>query len=186
MSKEFKGYSDKKLIELMKGGKTESDAAFTELYRRYSSLIHTYCQHMMGASGQAEDIFQETFIRFYNKVKSDFDDSNIAGYLFKIARNLFYNYNRDKKFTLPIEGDDYILDEKPELEKNEMLDMIRKAIDLLDDKYKEAFIMREIEGLPYLEISEILEITLSGAKTRVVRAKEKLIEILEPYMKGIF
>ena len=186
MGHSYKEYKDSKLVKLMKGGKPASDGAFAELYRRYSSMIHTYCNYMMGGNDQAEDIFQETFIRFYKKINEDFKDMNISGYLFKIARNLCYNYNRDRKYTLPIEGDELVTDEKSVYEKNEMMDLIKKAIELLDYKYKEAFIMREVEGLQYKDIAAILDISLSGAKTRVVRAKEKLIEILDPYLKGIY
>lgn len=186
MQKDYAEYSDKKLVKLLRSDEKEAERAFTELYRRYSSLIHTYCTYMLGHTDNAEDIFQETLIRFYKKVNDDYKDMNISGYLFKIARNLCYNYNRDKKYLLPVTGNELISDGKSTYEKNEMLDFIKKSIDLLDEKYREAFIMREIDGLQYKEIAEILDISLSGAKTRVVRAKEKLITILDPYLKGIY
>lgn len=183
MLRKYSEYDDRKLVGLMKSRKAESDAAFSELYRRYSSIIHTYCRYMMRGNEQAEDIFQETFIRFFKKIKEDHPDTNVKSYLFTIARNLCYNYTRDKKITVPIEGDELSFDGNKEHDNNEMFDLIMMAVELLDDKYKEAFILRELDGLPYQEIANILAVTLSGAKTRVLRAKEKLVVILEPYMK---
>ena len=176
-------YSDKELLMLLKSNKREADKAFSELYYRYSPRIHAYCVTMINDRDQAEDIFQETFIRFYNQVNPDYDATNVPGYLMTIARHLCLNYKRDKHRTVPIEDMENVFIDLNEYEKNEMFDLIMRAVDLLDDKFKDAFVLREISGFLYTEIADITNTSVTNAKTRVARAREKLIEILEPYLK---
>jgi RNA polymerase sigma-70 factor (ECF subfamily) len=56
-------------------------------------------------------------------------------------------------------------------------------MELLEFEYKEAFILREYDGLPYNEIAEITGTTITNAKSRVFRAKQKIKEILQPYLQ---
>mgnify|MGYP000932912437 CR=1 FL=1 len=185
MKRIFAEYSDEKLVEAVRAGKPQSDYAFAELYGRYSGVIHTYCRYMTNDREQAEDVFQETFIKFYNSINKDYVACNVGGFLFRIARNLSINLQRDKKQTIPVEEDTIVQEPYLQYHNEEMAGLVKTAIDLLDEKYREAFVLREIECLSYDEMAEILEITVSGAKTRVSRAKEKIIELLEPYLKEI-
>ena len=185
MRRIFAEYSDEKLIETVRSGKPQSDYAFAELYGRYSGVIHTYCRYMTPDREQADDVFQETFIKFYNSINKDYVAGNIGGFLFRIARNLSINLQRDKKNTIPVADDALIQEPYAQYYNEELVDLVKTALELIDAKYREAFVLREIENLAYDEIAELVGITVSGAKTRVARAKEKIIEIMEPYMKEI-
>ena len=182
MSKNYTTYSDKALVTMMRHSKPESEPAFTEIYKRYAPKVHAYCVSMINDKAQAEDIFQETFIKFYHTIDPDYDETNVPSYLMKTARNLCLNYMRDKKPTVSLEIVENILSEPNAYEKNEMFDIIMRALDLLDDKFKDAFIMREFDGLLYKEIAEIADTSLTNAKIRVSKAREKLLHILEPYL----
>ncbi len=184
-------HSDVELVEILKRSKQDnntrvSEDTFGELYRRYSAKILAYCRGLINDRSQSDDIFQEAFIKFYNSIDCNFSAANVGGYLFRIARNLSFNYLRDRKKTVSIEEFDFITDTVADYENKELFDLVMKGIDLLDEKYKEAFVLSKLDGLSAQEIAEICDITPEGAKTRIKRARVKLIEILEPYLKDIY
>lgn len=185
MSKKLSTFSDEDLIELIRSKPRHREKAFAAIYNRYAPQVHSYCRMMIKNHDHAEDIFQESFIRFYKSIDENFEVKNIPGFVTKIARNLSLNYHRDKKHTVPVEDITTLIEDPNHYEKKELLDLVFRAIDLLDDKYKEAFVLKKVEGLSLKEIAEILNITLEGAKTRVNRARLKLLDILEPYMKDL-
>lgn len=182
MKKDYTTYSDYELIDTIRNNPKEAGFAFAEIYNRYATDVNAYCKFMMRDKQKAEDIFQEVFLRFYRKITSDFESINIKAYLIKSTRNLCLNYyNRQREF-IPLDKVDFGFTQQ-NYEEKELFDNILKTIDLLEDKYKEPFILREIDGLSYNEIAEICNLTITNAKTRVKRAREKLIELLEPFLK---
>lgn len=134
---------------------------------------------------QTEDIFQESFIIFYNHLIEGKQIENVKGYLLSIARNLCLKFFRDKKPTVDFEPDSFSVDESNQYESNEMFGLITKALQLLDDIYREAFILREFDGLSYKEIAEICNTSVTNAKSRVFRAHKQIIDILQPYLKDL-
>ena len=163
--------------------KKQAEAAFTELYQRYSSMIHAYCLRVLNRQDEAEDTFQETFIKFYQNVDDNYFDTNIPGYLIKIARNLCLNCKRDRLSTVPINEMDYMPDSENIYEKKELLELITMSLELLDFEHREAFVLKEYNGLTYEKLAEACNITVVNAKSRVFRAKRKIKEILVPYLK---
>ena len=173
------------------GDHRESEAAFTELYGRYARRIHAYCSRILSDQQDAEDVFQETFIRFHHtlrKKKSEEGEPtlnrNTSGLLFTIARNLCLNQKqRNIRWQAEqVENDMLHAWDKP-YEQKEMVELITTALELLPEDYREAFVLREYDGLPYNEIAELTGASLATAKIRVFRAKEKLRKILEPYLR---
>ncbi|MBI3258157.1 MAG: RNA polymerase sigma factor [Ignavibacteriae bacterium] len=70
-------------------------------------------------------------------------------------------------------------------EQKELLDLIARSLELLSFEYREIFILREYDGLSYEEIAEVTGTTVTNAKTRAFRAKQKVKEILQPYLKDL-
>lgn len=187
MKFKFVTYDDTELfVKISTGSHREREAAFTEIYNRYSPRIHAYCYRVTGSFEQAQDIFQETFIRFYKTVETGEKIGNVPAFLLTIARNLSLNHKRDKKEFVDIEEFHFPSSEmERSIEKNELLDLINRSLDLLDFEYREAFVLREYDGLSYTEISEVTGATVTNAKARVFRAKEKIRQILAPYLKDL-
>ena len=185
MARQFSKLSDEELIGLFKSDKPKSESAFAEIYQRYSSTLHSYCVRMLNNRANAEDIFQETFIKFYQNINENFEPRNIPGFLITIARRLCLNQIRDHKPTIPLDNMDFMLEETSSFEKAELLELITMALDLLEFDYRESFVLREYNGLTYEEIADLCNITVTNAKSRVHRAKKKLREILYPYLNDI-
>lgn len=185
MNRNFKTNSDFELIQLLRENKKLSGQAFKELYNRYSSQIHAYCFKIFKDDTIAEDIFQETFMRFYQNVRVQDGSVNVHGYLITIARNLSLNHKKKNERIVYSDKLDLQEGEYNRQDRKEFLDLIAMALELLEFDYKEAFILREYNGLTYEEIAEVTGITLSNAKSRVFRARNKIKQILKPYLKDL-
>ncbi len=179
----YRKYGDEELLKELKGKPKKTEQAFTEIYNRYAQNVTAYCVGIIKNRTTAEDIFQETFIKFYKYVQDDNHVKSIRALLITIARNLCLNYLRDRISFEEI--DESITPRVIEntYEDSELFEIVMNIADTLDMKYKEVFVLREIEGLSYNEIAETLGITVINAKTRARRAKEQIVELLEPYIK---
>lgn len=173
---------DAELFSCLNGEKEVAEAAFSELYARYSGRVYAYCLRFLGNRDEAQDVYQETFIRFYECARQDREMTNVPGFLLKIARNLCLNTRRNKKRTVEFEDYQYLVPPKS-AENSEFLQLITTALDMIPDDYREVFILREYEGLSYAEIAEVVDSSLSNVKVRIFRAKQKIRDILAPYIR---
>lgn len=174
-------YTDTELYELL--GTADGNVAFEELYARYSSLVYAYCVRVMGDRDKAADVFQDTFIRFFQSAQRHQSMENVKGYLLTISRNLCLN-EKKRASANNLEFDELLYNpgESREHERNEMMDLIARALELLPQEMREAFVLREYQGLSYKEMTVILDIKLETAKVRVFRARQRIKEILQPYL----
>lgn len=185
MTKHPAKMSDIELYASLIKGNPLSEQAFAELYARYSPRIFAYCRRIIGDYDRAQDAFQETFVKFYNSAQQEREMTNVPAYLLRIARNLSLNVQRNQKGHISLE--EYHLPSISDMphEKKELLGLITKAMETLPTDYKEAFILREYEGLSYQEIADMTETSLSTVKIRIYRAKQKIREILSPYINDL-
>lgn len=181
MKREYINKTDNELYDLLFSDKRTAEAAFEEIYNRNSTKIYTYCKRILNDGVLAEDIFQETFSKFYQSLEKGKPMTNLNGYLLRIARNLCLNEKEKKchkgvtleEFKFPINDNTY--------ENKELKDIINAAIDALQDNYREVIILKEQMDLSYKEIAEIMNTPLSVIRIRIFRAKNKLKEILAPF-----
>lgn len=175
---------DNELMKMLAGRKSESEAAFREIYARYSQRIYAYCHRVLDYSEESNDIYQDTFVKFFETYKQNLNVSNIRGMLIRIARNLCLNYKRDSKYSIEFDEMKMPVYDKS-FDDDELVDLIAKAVKMLDFEHREAFVLRNYEGMSYQEIGEILGQNVSTIRNRVVRAKEKIKDILQPYLEEL-
>jgi RNA polymerase sigma-70 factor, ECF subfamily len=183
MAIDFQTYGDTDLFLLMQKKDQYHQEAFAELYSRHSPRVFAYCRRYLGSEEAANDVFQESFVRFFKSAESERVMTNVPAFLLRIARNLCVNYLRKEKRHISFEEYMTIPEVKENEDKGELLDLIKEAIASLPEKYREVFVLREYEGLSYIEIAEMTEETVANIKVRIYRAKQKLREILAPYIK---
>jgi RNA polymerase sigma-70 factor (ECF subfamily) len=70
-------------------------------------------------------------------------------------------------------------------EKKELLSLVTTALELLPEDYRESFVLREYDGLSYQEIADLTQTSLATVKIRIFRAKQKIREILAPYLSDL-
>lgn len=167
-------------IESLKQGSAE---AFHVLYNKYQQNVYRFCLKMLGDSEQAQDAFQETFIRVYENRKS-FRGSNFTAWLYTIARHTCLNHIRSRKEHEVFDEVYHGTMKAPDTDVG-MKEFIEKSIYMLPVSLREALILREYEECSYQEIAEILSIDLSLAKVRVFRARTLLRKLLTPLVKEI-
>ena len=124
----------------------------------------------------AEDILQEVFLKIHARINTLRDEEKLQSWIYQIARNAITDYYREQRATLelpealllpeePLVGDDVV---------KELIPSIKAMVDSLPDEYRQALILTEYEGLTQRQLAERLGLSLSGAKSRVQRAREKL------------
>lgn len=177
--------SDEELYLMLSGPKKDARKAFDELYRRYSTKIYTYCRKIMNNDEVARDLFQETFTKFFESAQTSRNMSNVSGYLIKIARNLCLNEKKRKaNDNVSFEEGIYRTQEKP-YESREINSILETAIEALPESYREALVLKEYMDMTYKEIAELLNTNLSVIRIRIYRAKNKLREIMAPYINDL-
>jgi RNA polymerase sigma-70 factor (ECF subfamily) len=175
--------SDTDLFEDVRLGTANAAAAFTELYRRHQQWTYAYCLKVIGREDDAKDVFQETFVRFYRSAPTCKEPvANVPGLIMRIARNLCLNHRRDRKETVEIEEMHLVVDAHHQYEHDELLELIQAALACLDVEYREVFVMRLYQDMPYDEIAELTGQSVSAVKTKVWRAKQRIQDLLAPVL----
>jgi len=173
--------TDLELYLKVREGGSVGESAFRELYGRLAGNLYAYCRCLAWRREESDDLFQEAITRLYEGALQGREVSNVAGYVIKIARNLYLNMQRDRKPVISIEHDTLAV-AVPSHEKTEMLELIHMAMELLPEDYREAFFLREFADMPYEEIAKVMNLTNVNVRIRVTRAREKIRKILEPYI----
>lgn len=165
--------SDFLLLQKIRNGNNHAGNQFVE---KYYSFIYRYCFLHIHNQECAEDMVQETFVRFFGALMSGAEIGKAKSYLYSIAGNIIKNYYKKKK--------EILLDQLPDIEKDNLTEIeirldVERALDLLPEEIKETAILFFFQGLKQKEISDLLHIKLSLVKYRVSKAKELLSKQLE-------
>jgi RNA polymerase sigma-70 factor (ECF subfamily) len=185
LKENLKYKSDEELYELMKMNPKLLKEAFDEIYLRYSAKLYTYCRKILNNDPIADDIYQETFTRFYESVQKAKTMTNVNGYLIKIARNLCLN-EKEKMHVEKFNIEDFqIASYDKSYSNKQLMDLIDTTLELLPDSYKEVIIMKEYMNMTYNEIAEVLNLSMPIVRIRIYRAKTKMRDLLSPYLEEI-
>jgi RNA polymerase sigma-70 factor, ECF subfamily len=184
MAAEYRFSTDPDLFHAFVHRPEERDVVFKEIYSRYSHKVYAYCLRMTADPDDANDMFQETFLRFYRHEHKEETINNLLAYLIVSARHVFLNNLRVTARWSPF-GDLEPIEQAPMYDREELLNMIHSALDLLGMPYKEAFILRYYQGLSYKSIAEITGDSIASLKVRVMRAKDQIRQILAPYINDL-
>ena len=154
------------------------------LWNQYSRRLGTFIRSRVEDDAEAEDILQEVFIRIHRNLCCQADRDKPESWIYQIARNLIIDHYRKRRTwvelpeNLPSDPDwgEWVnLEDDPEAK---LALSLREMIDELPEPYSQALILTEYQGLSQKQLAERLGISLSGAKSRVQRAREKLRDML--------
>jgi RNA polymerase sigma-70 factor (ECF subfamily) len=181
---------------------TEGDQeAFRELFDRYQRRILGVVTGMVHDREAALEVTQETFIKAYRSLGAFKGDASFYTWIYRIAVNLAIDYQR-REWRRPIveapratSGDaptegplDRAADEDPakdpfEVVKNaELRERVRQAIDELTPDHRAVILLRELEGLSYEEISQVMECSKGTVMSRLHYARKKLQSRLKEFL----
>ncbi len=185
-------YTDEKLMSQFQSG---DENAYVELVNRYKDRLTNFVFYFLKDEEHAEDTVQDTFIRLYEKKHYYKEIAKFSTWIYTIARNLANTELRKKNRTkimylsqMKNYKKDYDLkSNEPELNTNIenefLMNEIQAAIDKLPENYKSVIILRDIQGLGYEQISNIVGVPLGTIKSRINRARLQLQVDLIHYKK---
>jgi len=169
---------DRALVEAVKSG---DNTAFRQIVLKYEKLIAGVVKGMIGEDG-ADDVGQETFIRFYKSIDQYKGEAGLGTYLVRIAVNLTLNEIKKRKrkqwFSLD-DGTKMNGEATDEHGRMERAEIINKALTKLEPEFRSVVVLRIIQGYSTKETAEILQIPLGTVLSRLARGQEKLREILK-------
>jgi RNA polymerase sigma-70 factor (ECF subfamily) len=163
--------------------------AFNVLYKRYDRRLLAYCYRILKDKDLARDVFQSTMQTIYEK-RMSFNGPSFATWMFVIAKNnsIKAAQKSQKHNQRSVSLSDLKEDIANEHDRTEqdiyVLDALRQAMSGLGPDYKEAVELRYFKGYSFEQIADSLSISLSLAKVRVTRAKQKLAAVLAPYIQN--
>lgn len=126
-----------------------------------------------------EDILQDVFLKIHTRIDTLRNEEKLQSWIYQIARNAIADYYREHRATLELSEAPALLEEPGDDDiVNELIPSIKAMVDSLPADYREALLLTEYQGLTQRELAEKLGLSLSGAKSRVQRAREKLKTML--------
>lgn len=159
-------------------------AAFSELVARYQNRIYRFLVRLTRSPDDALELTQETFLNAYQALAHWRPEARFTTWLFRIARNQAIDWLRRTKrveFVALEEGQDlHVADSGPTpeaaLESTQRLQGLEWALARLPAEHREILLLREIEELSYEDIAEVLDIGMGTVKSRLARARARLME----------
>ena len=165
-------------------------SAFEELVTRYEKRVYAIALRSSGSPEDAADITQEVFLKAWRSMESFRGDSGFSTWLFRITMNMCVDHARRRQTqpqTQPlVQGEED--DERPipdtaptpeeHLENSELGRELAAALDEVSDEHRRIVLLRDVSGMSYTEIAEVLEISEGTVKSRLSRARIALRKIL--------
>ena len=184
---------------LMVQVREDNAAAFEELVLRYQSRLITVLEHAVHNRDKAEELAQDVFLRVYRARKSYVPNAKFSTWLFTIAHNVASNalrsMSRRREVNVAVEHSG-VASVKPlddmasapsaqmptrQLDKAELTEMVRSAIDSLNERQRMALLLSKFEHMSYVDIARTMQLSVQAVKSLLARARENLRILLEPY-----
>lgn len=186
-------------IRLMLRVRDDDAAAFAELVELYHQRLVTVMQHLVANAEEAEDLAQEVFLRVYRGRKKYHPKAKFSTWLFTIANNLALNVlrTRQRKPAIPLNvRDSGPLGPRPaeqlvkdrehsphqHMQQQELAEIVRQAIDTLNERQRVAVVLNKFEDMNYADIADVMGLTTKAVKSLLSRARDNLRLVLKDYI----
>jgi RNA polymerase sigma-70 factor (ECF subfamily) len=182
---------DARLVGLLQAG---DEAAYETLLERFETPVYNLVYRLMDDPSEASDVVQEVFLKVFRKVGSFRGDSSLKTWIYRIAVNEAYNHrrwfgrHRRQEVGLEKPGDEQLgyQDLLPDPGRcpfeqaatAETRTLIEEALTRLNANFRAAVVLRDIEDLSYEEVAAVLQVSLGTVKSRILRGREALRDLL--------
>ncbi len=169
--------------------------AFHQLVELHQHAVVGTVAKMLGNGSDAEDISQQVFVRIWKSAPRYEPSAKFTTWMFTITRNLVFNEmrrrqrkpvvsldEREDEHHIPTTIDSGLQPDESRLQK-ELEEAVDAAIQQLPEKQRLAVILRRYEQMPYEDIAEVLDLSLSAVKSLLFRARTQLKELLRDYLE---
>lgn len=158
-------------------------AVFAELVRRHQNRVFRFLVRMMGCREEAMELTQDTMLKAFHALPGWTPDAAFVTWLFRIASNAATDRLRRKKVVtyVPIEEHmdfpDPAAGPEDSLQTAQRTRLLDAALQRLQEDYREVLLLREVEGMSYAEIGDVLGLREGTVKSRIARARQALLEV---------
>lgn len=174
-----------------------SDAAFDYLVTYYHAGVYNLVYGILADQADAADVTQDVFLRVFRGIRGFRGGSSLKTWLYRVSVRQALNHRRwcwrHHRQQISIDAEDdgrnstmELRDEEAtpfeQLATREMQSTVRRALASVSPLFRSAVILRDLEGLSYEEIAEILEVSVGTVKSRILRGRRTLKEILDPIL----
>lgn len=169
------------IIQRCLNGDRDAYCIFVE---RYQAMVYNIACRMLGDEDAARDAAQDSFIAAYGSLKKFKKDSKFSTWLVSILLNKCRDVLRRRKNSVPIEDMEGTL-QNPEPNPEDVLrrgqrgEGLQKALAGLPGEYREALVLKHVQGLDYKEMAALTGVSIGALKVRTYRAREMLRELLK-------
>lgn len=183
---------DQALVERAQAGDKK---AFELLVSKYQRRLSRLVARFVKEPDEVADVVQETLIKAYRSLGNFRGESAFYSWIYRIAVNTAKNYLNQNSLNYAItatdkDGEEVDLTEKiadwhtPEAEmiNREIMDTINQAIEQLPEELRQAIVLREIDGLSYDEIAQVMNSPAGTVRSRISRARDAIAEQLRPLL----
>ena len=184
------------LVAEARAGNAES---FTTLINQYDRHIYRLALNITGNQEDAEDVLQDSFLKAYSNLGRFQGDSRFYTWLVRIAVNealmklrkrrgaswvsLDEPAETDDRSLMPREIEDWAENPEQSYAKTELQDILSQAIEKLEPQFRTVFVLRDVEEFSTEETAKMLSLSVPAVKSRLLRARLKLRELLNKYFK---
>lgn len=174
--------ADEELVAQARSG--EDVGAFEELVRRHRDRAYAVALRICRNPSDAEDVAQEAFVRAWRALPGFRGDARFSTWLFRIITNLALNRvtrAREQPVAEVPDRGNAELDPARRAEDRERLAVAVAALDQLTPDQRACFVLRELEGLTYEELADVLGTSVQAVRGRLFRARAELARVLADY-----
>jgi RNA polymerase sigma-70 factor (ECF subfamily) len=190
-------HDDRRLIAEVLAGNT---AAFGELVVRYQDRLFNVAYRVLDNADDAADVVQDVFVNAYQSLKSFKGDSELFTWLYRIAFNTAISFKRRRRGMVRLDGhgggddgrggidpEDRSTDTAPEadMERSEDERVLGEAMAKLSPEHRTVLVLKDIDGLKYEEIAEVMGVPIGTVRSRLHRARLELKGLLDPDQVGL-
>lgn len=188
---------DSQLVERAQEGDRQ---AFQELVERYQEKVYSICYGKVKDEQDAMDVSQDVFVKVFRYLENFNQESSFYTWLYRIAVNTSIDFLRKQsrhtkvdyddtiKRDEDVEGNDLLMPSKlgvdPDkaLGRKELREKMLEALNSLSDKHREILTLREVEGLAYKEMADMLDISKGTVMSRLYHARQYFQDALDEYL----
>ena len=187
-------------VRLMLRVRDDDAQAFEELVRRYQQRLIGVLEHLVRGKDVAEDLAQEVFLRVFRARKRYKPGAKFSTWLFTIANNVASNAVRNRARRREVDVSTVMGPQREgnpleemvaaasglmparQLDKLERAEIVKLAVDALNERQRMALLLAKFEGLSYEEIAQVMQLSPQAVKSLLSRARRNLRDLLQPYM----
>ena len=169
------------------GDRSTRNAAFHELVERHRDRVHAICHRYFRDPTDAEDATQETFLTVLRRAGTFRDEAQVSTWMYRVAVNTCHDMarHRARRPQTPVEDIGLVGDLQGETHSDEeelaamaMSDVLREALATLDEETRGLLVLCAVEEVPYAKVAATYGIAVGTVKSRVHRARAKLVDLL--------